>query len=60
MYCRLLQQVPGCEEDVDLIQAIKVVFTEFGLPQKWVSDADTNFVSEEFKEFCRHLNIDQV
>ena len=25
-----------------------------------MSDASTNFVSEKFKELCRHLNTDQV
>ena len=44
----------------DLIQATKVEFTEFGLPTKLASGSDTNFVSELFKKFCRHLNIYQV
>ena len=44
----------------DLIQAIKAIFTEFGLCKKLVSDAGMYFVLEQFKEFCRCLNIDQV
>ena len=44
----------------DLIWETKVVFTEFGLSQKLVPDAGTNFVWDQFKEFCRNLNIDQV
>ena len=44
----------------DLISATKVVFTEFGLTKKAVSDAGMNFVSEQFKEFCRCLYITQV
>ena len=30
----------------DLIQLVKIVFAELGLPKKLVSNADTNFVSE--------------
>ena len=44
----------------DLFRAIKVIFTEFGLPKKTVSDAGTNFMSDWFKQFCRELNIDQA
>ena len=32
----------------------------FGLPKKFVSTVGTDFVSELFKEFCGHLNIDQA
>ena len=38
----------------------KVVFAEFDLPKILVSDAGTNLVSEQFKDLCRCLNIDQV
>ena len=41
----------------DLIQATKVVFDEFGLPEKFVSVAGIKFVSEQFKEFFRCLNM---
>ena len=44
----------------DLIQAGKVVLTEFGFPKRLVSDAGMNFVSQQFKDFCRCLNIDQI
>ena len=64
MQCTLIQQVPvikkvESQSAKDLIQAVKVVFAEFGLPKKLVSDAGMNFVSEQFQDFCRHLNIDQ-
>ena len=36
------------------------MFAEFGLSKKLVSDADMNFVSEQFKKFCSCLYIDQV
>ena len=42
----------------DLIQAAKVIFIEFGLPQKIVSELST--ILAWFKKFCRHLNIDQA
>ena len=44
----------------DLIQAARVLFSEFGLPTRLVSDAGMNSVSEQFKIFCRCLNIDQI
>ena len=44
----------------DLIQLTTFVFAEFGMPKKFVSDAGPNFISEQFKEFCRCSNIDQV
>ena len=40
--------------------ATKVVFADFVMPEKSVSDANTNFISEQFQEICTHLNIDQV
>ena len=32
-----------------LITVAKIVFTGFGLPMKFVSDASTNFISDKFK-----------
>ena len=42
------------------VESARFVFAGFGLPKILLSDAGTNFVSEQFKDFCRHLNIDQV
>ena len=36
----------------DLIQATWVIFAEFGLPQKMVSDACMNLVTEQFRDFA--------
>ena len=36
------------------------MFAEFGLPKKIVSDAGTNFISDKFKQLCRHQNIEQA
>ena len=40
----------------NLIRADTIVFTEFRLPKKIISDVGTNLVSENFKQFCRQLN----
>ena len=42
----------------DWMSATKVLFAKFGLPNKLVFDKGTNSVSEQFKDFCRCLNID--
>ena len=57
MHCRLLHQVPYCEESYglsvdDLIRAAKAVFAEFELPRKIVSDTGPNFISDQCKQFC--------
>ena len=44
----------------DLIWAISAVLTEYGLAKKLVSGVGTNFFSEQFKEFCRCLSINEV
>ena len=44
---------------VDLIRTAKIVFVEYGLPKKIVSNAGTNFISDKFKQFSRQLNIKQ-
>ena len=35
----------------------KVIFSEYGLPRKIMSDAGSKFVSDKFKQFCKNLNI---
>ena len=44
----------------DQLKAAKIVFAEFGLPMKIISNADTNFTSEKFRQFCEEVNIAQV
>ena len=39
-----------------LTLAGKVIFAEYRLPKKIMSDIGGNFVSEKFKEFSRNLN----
>ena len=43
-----------------LILACKIIFTEYGLPKKIMSDAGGNFISENFKRFYKNQNIEQV
>ena len=43
-----------------LIAAVKVIFVEYGIPHRIMSDAGSNFISEKFKNFCKSLNIKQA
>ena len=53
----IVKKADGLSAD-DLTRGAKIVFTEFGLPKKIVSDAGKNFISDCFIQFCRQLNID--
>ena len=44
----------------NLIRTVKIVCKEFGLSRKILSDADTNFILDKFRQFCRQLKIDQA
>ena len=54
MHCRLLQQASYCKK-VDsltadeLVKAAKIVFKEFQLPKKFISDVGINFTSDTLK-----------
>ena len=43
-----------------LITTTKFIFAEYGIPQKLMSDAGTNFVSEKFWQFCKTINVEQA
>ena len=43
-----------------LINVVSAIFTEYGTPQKLMSDAGTNFVSEKFRHSCRSINVEQA
>ena len=43
-----------------LILACKVIFSEYGLPMRIMSDADGNFISDELRQFCKCMYIEQV
>ena len=42
----------------NLIATAKVIFAEYGIPCKLMSDAGTNFVSDRFRKFYSSLNIE--
>ena len=44
----------------NLILACKVIFSEYGLPKRIMSDAGGNFISDNFRQFCKCMNIEQV
>ena len=43
-----------------LILALKVIFSEYGLPKKKMSDVGGNFISDKFRQFCKCMNMEQV
>ena len=44
----------------NLTNAVKVIFAEYGIPRKIMSDTGTNFASARFQKFCRAINIEQA
>ena len=43
-----------------IINAVSSIFAKYGILQKLMSDAGTNFVSEKFRHFCKSINIEQA
>ena len=43
-----------------LIATTNVIFSEYGIPHKLMSDAGTNFISDKSRKFCSRFNIEQV
>ena len=43
----------------NLILMCKVIFVEYGLPRKIMSDSGGNTISDKFTKFCKSLNIEQ-
>ena len=65
MHSRLPQQIPSSKKIGGVISgepnaAVKVIFVEYGILYKLMSDAGTNFVSDRFRRFCSSLNIEQA
>ena len=43
-----------------LIATIKVIFAEYSILGRLMSDAGTNFISEKFRSFCSWLNTEEA
>ena len=44
----------------NLINVVKTIFAEYGIPCKLMLDMGTNFISDKFCQFCKSVNIEQV
>ena len=44
----------------NLITTVKIIFAEYGIPCRLMSDAGSNLVSEKFSSICSTLNIKQA
>ena len=44
----------------NLINTIKLIFTEHGIPHKIMSDVGTNFIADMFWQFCKSIYVEQV
>ena len=44
----------------NLINTIKVIFAEYGIPQQIMSDAGINFVSDRFQQICKTISVEQA
>ena len=43
-----------------LILVCKIIFADFCVPKKIMSDSGSSFISDKFKTFCRNLNIEEA
>ena len=53
----VIKKMEGLSAD-NLILACKVIFSEYGIPKKIMSDAGFNFICEKCKEFCTKMNME--
>ena len=42
----------------NLTNTVKIIFAEYGIPHKLMSDTGTNFISDRFWKFSRAINIE--
>ena len=55
----IIKRLEGLSAE-SLITTTKVIFAEYGIPQKLMSDDGTNFVSEKFWQFSKTINVEQA
>ena len=55
----VIKKMEGLSSE-SLITTTKVIFTEYGIPFKIMSDTGTNFVLDKLRKFCSRLNIEQA
>ena len=55
----VIKRVEGLSTE-NITTTIKVIFVEYGIPHRLMSDTGSNFVSEKFRSFCSSLNIEQA
>ena len=55
----VIKMVEDLLED-SLILACRIIFSEYGLPKKIMSDAGGNIISDKFKRFCQSMKIEQT
>ena len=55
----IIKRLEGLSAE-NLTNAGKIIFAEYGIPCKIMSDAGTNFVSDRFQKFCRAINVEQA
>ena len=54
-----MEKVESLSAELPDTSSLRLYLLRCDFPKKLVSDAGMNFVSEQFKGFCRYLNIDQ-
>ena len=55
----VVKRLEGLSAD-NLINLVKAIFAKYGIPDKLMLDVGTNFISVEFCQFCKLVNIEQV
>ena len=53
----IIKRLEGLSAE-NLTNEVKIIFAEYGIPCKLMSDAGTNFISDSFQKFCRAINIE--
>ena len=55
----VIKRLEGLSAD-NLINMVKIIFAEYGIPPKIMSDVGTNFIADRFQQFCKSINMEQA